>query len=487
MIRGGAGAALAVAGILAVTPSVALADDADADTAELTALENFPPLAPLPIEPTLRRRSFLWPILESATIIVGFNLGARLLDKPYAEITFGTIEDNLTGDWVWDDDAFSTNQLGHPYMGSLFYAAARSNGFGVIGSGVVTYVDSLVYEYLMETDKPSLNDQLITPGAGALLGEVLHRWSRSLLWRPGGAAPAWWRYALAGLIDPVGSINDAALGRAWSRVPPPPSFGWIGLGWSGLGVALDREAGEPDSDTNLVYGVIGYSYGLPTDARYRPRTILDHFDLRIEAAVNRDVQHGALHLRGLIYGWTFGGPRLRGIWGAWGTYDFDSADRLSVSTLGLGVGTTLHAPFGSRGFFQATAVASVIPYGSAGGDLRTGTLRDYHRGPGASELIEAKVGHLGTGLARLSVAGYQIDGAPFGEGSELIVQLRLGALVAITGPHALGVDAGFTVRRGSFVDPSAEDVLDRLATFRVFYALISDRDFGGGASLQDRE
>ena len=46
----------------------------------------------------------------------------------FAYINFNTIKDNFRKGPVWDTDMFSTNLVAHPYHGSLYFNAARSNG-----------------------------------------------------------------------------------------------------------------------------------------------------------------------------------------------------------------------------------------------------------------------------------------------------------------------------------------------------------------------
>ena len=126
-------------------------------------------------------------------------------------------------------------------------------------------------------------------------------------------------------------------------VEPPPSFGWLALGWSGLTTTFDTPSGEQRSRTDAIHGALVYSYGLPTSERFQPRMPFDHFDFRAEASVASDTSYSTLRMRALLYGRAFGGPRLRGAWGAFGSYDFDSPERIRVSALGLGLGVVVVA------------------------------------------------------------------------------------------------------------------------------------------------
>jgi hypothetical protein len=284
------------------------------------ALTDAPDIAPLfpatetiPGNPLRLRRSYLAAGVESLGILAGLNIGGRLLNYSYVDVSFDSFITNASSRWVWDDDLFATNQFGHPYMGSLFYSAARANGMSVLESAAVTYVDSLVWELAFETETPSINDQLLTPVAGVLLGEVLHRWRRSILWQPNGQRPGVVRHVMAGILDPIGLFTRQTLGESWLIAPPPPSFGWLTLGWAGLTTAFDTPNGTEFTRSRLVFGGLAYIYGLPTSARYRPRRPLDHFDARFEGNASRTQSYATLRLRGLLYGTSFGGPTLRGL------------------------------------------------------------------------------------------------------------------------------------------------------------------------------
>ena len=51
-----------------------------------------------------------------------------LMNEDFAKINGHTIKQNFKTGPVWDTDKFSTNQVAHPYHGSLYFNAARSNG-----------------------------------------------------------------------------------------------------------------------------------------------------------------------------------------------------------------------------------------------------------------------------------------------------------------------------------------------------------------------
>jgi hypothetical protein len=93
----------------------------------------------------------------------------------WAQIDRDSIRDNFTGDWEWDTDEYFTNQFGHPYQGSVYHTAARSNGFSFYQALLFDMFGSASWELVFETNLPSVNDLISTTLGGAALGEMFHR------------------------------------------------------------------------------------------------------------------------------------------------------------------------------------------------------------------------------------------------------------------------------------------------------------------------
>jgi hypothetical protein len=78
--------------------------------------------------------------------------------------------------WVFDNNSLGVNFLGHPYTGGFAYALARGNHQSVAGAFAYSFLTSLAWELAIEfKEKVSVNDVLVTPGAGLPLGEALHK------------------------------------------------------------------------------------------------------------------------------------------------------------------------------------------------------------------------------------------------------------------------------------------------------------------------
>ena len=78
--------------------------------------------------------------------------------------------------FTFDQDRFNTNAVGHPISGLLYYQIARGSGLGVGGSFLATVAASTAWKYFGESNqKLSINDLIVTPAAGWVLGEASYR------------------------------------------------------------------------------------------------------------------------------------------------------------------------------------------------------------------------------------------------------------------------------------------------------------------------
>ncbi|OFZ18494.1 MAG: hypothetical protein A2X94_00695 [Bdellovibrionales bacterium GWB1_55_8] len=85
---------------------------------------------------------------------------------------------NASSSPVMDKDGWAINLVGHPLSGAAAYGIARHNGTGIMGSfGYAVLMSTFLWEYGLEStvERPSIQDLLITPIVGSILGELFHR------------------------------------------------------------------------------------------------------------------------------------------------------------------------------------------------------------------------------------------------------------------------------------------------------------------------
>lgn len=162
--------------------------------------------------------------LQAGTMIFGTNMGVWLFDRyiqkgDFAYINLHTIKDNFRHGFVWDNDGMGTNMFLHPYHGSLYYNAARSNGYNFWQAGLYAFGGSFMWEMFMECEYPSTNDIIATPIGGMALGEVFYRVSDLILDDRRTGASRFGQEFAAFLISPMRGLTRIINGDAWRRRP----------------------------------------------------------------------------------------------------------------------------------------------------------------------------------------------------------------------------------------------------------------------------
>lgn len=124
--------------------------------------------------------------LKTTAIVTGINVGLLafdryVLDTDFAKVTGKSIRRNLSlKSWYWDSDLFRTNMMLHPYHGSLYHNAARTNNLNFYQSLPYSVIGSLMWEIAGEMERPSINDFISTTFGGWAIGEATHRISKAV-------------------------------------------------------------------------------------------------------------------------------------------------------------------------------------------------------------------------------------------------------------------------------------------------------------------
>ncbi len=117
---------------------------------------------------------------------------------------------NVTDGPVWDRDNIIFNYVLHPYAGAAYYMSARSCGFNCWGSFLYCFCISTVFwEYGFEAfnEIPSVQDLIITPVIGSVLGEGFYVLKRKIVnngYRVLGSRVL--GYIAAFFLDPVNEV-----------------------------------------------------------------------------------------------------------------------------------------------------------------------------------------------------------------------------------------------------------------------------------------
>lgn len=409
------------------------------------------------------RRGIALPAGETlAVTLVTGSWNRYVGGAPWAKVTLDSVERNLRSGWVLDDDAFWVNQFGHPYQGTWSFAAARSAGLGFWGSAPFTFGASVLWELAGETKRPALNDQVTTVVGGVVLGEILHRLSGALLAEGGG-----WREGLAAALSPMGAINRGAFGHE-GAVAAPPSRWQLSLGTVAVdGMGTGRGAWEP-----LGYTGFSFVYGLPGSRGLELERPFDHFVLEAGYGAATDPV-ATLRARGLLTGRSFEDDTLRGLYGLYLSFDFDTPPGHQISTSALGFGGSARGDLGGGLELEGDAILSGVLLG-AGSRVDGGPGagdRDYRFGPGQQGYLGLRLVFGSRALAGVALRQYLLLGAGQDAGStELLVEASANALVRIAGPHGVGAEVSRHERKASA--DAAPTMEESASVVRVYYTLL---------------
>ena len=108
---------------------------------------------------------------------------------------------------VLDKDKFYINYILHPYWGATYYTRARERGLSKGESLVYSTVISTLYEFGAECfyEKPSIQDLIVTPVAGSLIGAYIFEPFRDSIRQKGELR--WYDHAALAATDPIGLLS----------------------------------------------------------------------------------------------------------------------------------------------------------------------------------------------------------------------------------------------------------------------------------------
>ena len=313
-----------------------------------------------------RKYSVFIPISE----VIGVNGLIWSFDRFVAKDSFAyingeTIKNNFKNGWVWDTDDFPTNFSLHPYTGSLYFNAARSNGYSFLESAPFALGGSLMWEYFMENTQPSYNDLINTTVTGIFLGEVLYRLSSSVLddRKTGGARVG--REIIATIIDPVRGFNRLLQGKM-TRVVDQEVYEKEPLHLSVKAGALMRNDGMSLTTTTTAPMLsFDFTYGDPYEIRFRKP--YDFFRLQMDFSFGNpnNIVNNVIG-EGLLFGGNADSSRkTKMLLGGFQFYDYWNTDSFELGTLGFGGGLISSMPLSKKTTWQNQFTLAAVPLGAS--------------------------------------------------------------------------------------------------------------------------
>jgi hypothetical protein len=309
---------------------------------------------------------------------------------------------NLRLGWTWDDNKFSTNMFEHPYHGSTYFNAGRSNGMNFWESAPLTFLGSWSWEFFGEAVRPSLNDFFMTSFGGIAVGEMLHRAGALIRDNRATGSRRTWREISSTLVDPVGSFNRLIFGRTNDIGPNPIEHFPNALGLrlsTGARVVGDSSGGL---DNSAAAGTVLFDirYGDAFAAGYRQPW--DVFRMRAQVSFGQTAAGGGLNLLeavGRLYGSELSpaGARNRHQATIWQRYDYRNNPAQVFGGQSIGAGFVSEWGTGGAWSVRTAAGLEAIVMGAVQGDSASTTgLRTYDFGPGLGIGLAASLSKNGT-------------------------------------------------------------------------------------------
>jgi hypothetical protein len=424
------------------------------------------------------RKSYDIPALE----IVGFDILVNRYNRYFSNsrrdyaVSFSSVRKNLSSGWGTDNDPFRTNQLGHPYQGSMYHGFARSAGLSYWESLGYTFAGSAAWEIAGENTRPSTNDQISSGVGGTFLGEALFRMSSLVLEKSVGV-PRFWRETAAAVISPATGFNRLAFGERFDKVFPshnPDYYSRVGLGAIGTTKNIQGQS-STEVRRNEVQADFLLDYGLPGNSNYGYKRPFDYFTFQATASSANTFEN--VMTRGMLVGKEYeAGKGNHGIWGLYGSYDYISPQTFRVSSTALSLGTTFERRLSDRVVLQGSALAG-MGYAAAGTVKNAGET-DYRYGISPQVLLAMRL--IFGDTASLDVTGRQYyvkHATSVGRsGHDNIARADVTLTMRVSKEHAIAIKYLWNRRDSSFRDLGNRT--QERGTFGIFYTLLGYEHFG---------
>jgi len=420
------------------------------------------------------RKSYAIPAVEILVFDGLLNLINRHYINSEYESNVPSIWHNLHRHWVIDNDPFKTNQLGHPYQGSMYQGFARSAGLGYWESLGYTVVGSATWEIAGETTAPSFNDQITTGIGGSFLGESLFRMSSLVLEK--SEMPKFWREVFATVVSPPTGINRLAFGDRFDSVFSSRNAEYYGRLALGASATLHNQSG-PSTKLEDTVAIADFSldYGMPGKPGYEYDLPFDYFEFKATVSSANGFEN--LMTRGLLVGEAYeAGKNYRGVWGLYGSYDYIEPQTFRVSSTALSLGTTAQAWLSQRIALQGSAALGA-GY-AAVGTVHGTTENDYHFGLAPQALLALRF--IFGDRASFDATGREYFVSRIGSGNrdghDNIIRADVAFTVRVWRQHAVAIR--YLLSRRDTVSPQFGNITQSSGWIGLFYTFLGNDGFG---------
>ena len=363
--------------------------------------------APLPC-PDCNPPKRFWPAAGELMIVqaIPWAFTRYVRDGEWARIGPESWITNLKFPWQWDNNKFANNQFAHPFHGSLYYNAARTNGYSFWQSVPWAFGGSLMWELFGEVWAPAPNDFFNTSLGGITLGEMMFRFSSLTLDNRATGGNRVVREIGATLINPVRGFNRIVRGDVGRISETPPE-------WrpSKLQAALDvgyrrfSTTGDVTDPSALDQAFVQFNVLFGDQLTDLHKAPFSAFQLT-GALATRSETRGAiadLRVRGNLGATSMGHDSTRFQLASHMTYDYISNPVIDFGGQGFTGGVIMQSDRAKSVIMHGEATARFMPIAAIRSDyFVTAEGRDYDYGVGLGGQLEGALIFKGKGSARLS-------------------------------------------------------------------------------------
>ena len=408
-----------------------------------------------------------------------FSVNRFIRKADYATgVDLDSMQTNCTSKWVWDQDEFSVNHLGHPYQGSFYFVAGRANGLSFSESALVALFGSVTWELFYETETPSWNDLVLTPTGGIAVGEMLHRLYLEAEARhiPGSF-----------VISPMDAFNGLVTGEKSRHQGSGIHSGELGLKagfmnkWSDYDENRNKDIPESSVAFNIGYGLV---YGDPF--AHATRTPYSHFTQELAMTFAENYHSVVFFSDGLLASFApVDDDERRTTVGMSLHYDFLFTSHINFATTAVGLTVKHERTYSNDAVVRIQAHVSWMPvaasdciflrYGNAPEPAEGEERRDYDLATGPSVKFSIAASQPVAGSLRFSCVWYGMKTIPasvpdYGSGGKSMI-----TIVDVSYEHnlneelALGLSNSFFWKLCSYSDKPIVDERTDLVSCYVRY------------------
>lgn len=364
--------------------------------------------------------------------------------RGWANISWESVFNNLRQGYEWDNNSFHTNQFSHPYHGAMFHTAARANGLNFLESGAYTAVGSLMWEFLLENNRPSQNDSIMTTFGGMALGEALYKIADLVYDGNSTGLEKVMRNAFAFIINPVfgykiftGQTSHFTKPFEQHLYSLKLPVGFFSLSSRGAGFLVS---------TQLEY----MDYLKKETTRVKP---YDWFSLNLSlGAYNSGIYDSEISITGVLAG----KKRKNALPGLYGIFEYSRTDLSGkISAVGLGPGVVLNSSSESGHFFKGNSFVSVIFGGTDPSfdpescHFGKGTENPYYLGPGMMGRINLEYGKQNLGSVGARVSQYWFH-SMFTEANEFLTIISFDLHYPLSNSLEFNIGYDYSIRNALF-------------------------------------